>query len=245
MLQKRIFRKLRGFIEKVGFRVIRNTCKNNDDLQICRILQSYYITDILDVGANSGQFAKGLILAGYNGQIISFEPLSSVYEELMSQAAKHDNWQVYERCAFGSKNSVDEINISMNSVSSSILSMNTIHSEAETSSKFYSKETVKINTIDSVFDNLNLKSTSVALKIDTQGYEKNVLLGAVSSLQKIKVVIIELSLVELYQGQALYREIDDMLQVKGYHLHAMQKGFTDEKSGRALQLNGIYVRDDA
>ena len=53
---------------------------------------------------------------------------------------------------------------------------------------------------------------------------------------------IELSLVALYKGQALLREMLDMMDILGYDLHDVNPAFADENSGRVLQIDGIFFK---
>jgi hypothetical protein len=51
-----------------------------------------------------------------------------------------------------------------------------------------------------------------------------------------------LSLVHLYEGQRLWKEIIDRLEAHGFMLWAIQKGFTDPRTGQTLQIDGIFIR---
>ena len=106
-----------------GFAEYANECF----LGACR---SFATDVILDVGANTGQFAKNLRASGYHGHIISFEPLSSAHAILASAATSDSLWDVAERCAVGASDSWTTINIAGNSYSSSLLPMLDLHREA-------------------------------------------------------------------------------------------------------------------
>ena len=68
--------------------------------------------------------------------------------------------------------------------------------------------------------------------------------GAPESLKKVKGLICELSLVPLYSGQKLWREILDFLEMEGFSLWAIQKGFTDPRTGQSLQIDAIFIKKD-
>jgi hypothetical protein len=53
---------------------------------------------------------------------------------------------------------------------------------------------------------------------------------------------LELSLVPLYQGEPLIRTMLEKVDALGYELYAVIPGFTDMKSGRLLQLDGIFIQ---
>lgn len=53
---------------------------------------------------------------------------------------------------------------------------------------------------------------------------------------------LELSLVPLYEGRHLWREMIDRLETGGFTLWALQKGFTDAGDGRTYQMDGVFFR---
>jgi hypothetical protein len=69
------------------------------------------------------------------------------------------------------------------------------------------------------------------LKIDVQGFEKNVLAGAEASLQKIKILQLEMSLVPLYQNEWLFNEVLEYFAQKGFQLYSLENGFLTRKPG--------------
>ena len=66
--------------------------------------------------------------------------------------------------------------------------------------------------------------------------------GAKNTISRASGIICELSLVPLYNNQRLWREIIDRLDSEGFILWALQKGFTDPKTGQSLQMDGIFLR---
>ncbi len=78
-------------------------------LRIKTLLDRYQINVVIDVGANEGQFASELRRMGYQGKIISFEPIASVFEKLKKVASTDRDWDVYN-LALGQKNSQQTLN---------------------------------------------------------------------------------------------------------------------------------------
>ena len=206
-------------------------------------LQQFGIDLVLDVGANTGQFACEIRQGGYTGRIVSFEPLSHAHSKLLLSSAKDSMWEVYPRCALGDHNGEIEINIAGNSLSSSILPMLESHESAAPESKYEGKEIVPIKTLNTVAGQYLKEAKAPFLKIDTQGFEWLVLDGARDILPRIKGISVELSLVRLYEGQHLWREVIDRLEAEGFTLWALIPGFSDRLSGRSLQVDGIFYRN--
>jgi len=61
-------------------------------------LESRQVNVVLDVGANSGQYATDLRRAAYKGRIVSFEPLSGPFSLLERSAARDPLWNC-RQCA--------------------------------------------------------------------------------------------------------------------------------------------------
>jgi FkbM family methyltransferase len=210
--------------------------------QIASMLKKYGIDLVLDVGANTGQFASEMRQSGYAGRIVSFEPLSKAHSELLRSSARDPMWDAYPRCALGDHNGEAEINIAGNSESSSILPMLESHRSAAPESAYQGKEVTPVKTLDSVVGQYLKSARAPFLKIDTQGFEWQVLDGARDTLPHIKGILVELSLVPLYEGQHLWREVIDRLEAEGFTLWAFRPVFSDQASGQTLQVDGIFYR---
>lgn len=236
---------VKHLIHSLGYDFHRLHVSSNDEYQIYKSLKNFNIDLILDVGANKGQFASEIRSVGYTQKIISFEPLSDAHK-LISKAAHHDElWVVHQRGAIGDYDGEVEINISGNSVSSSILPMMELHSSVARKSAYIGTENVPINRLDTVALKYLSPENNVFIKIDTQGFEWQVLDGATETLKNAQGVLCEMSLVPLYEGQRLWMEMLKRLESEGFTLWAIQRGFTDPRDGRSLQVNAIFYRTDS
>ena len=206
-------------------------------------LRKFEIDLILDVGANQGQFASEIRRGGYTGNIVSFEPLSSAHGELLQTRDGDAKWDVYPRCALGDHDGEVEINIAGNSLSSSILPMMESHRSAAPESAYQGKEVVPVKTLDTVAGQYLKSSHAPFLKIDTQGFEWQVLDGARVTLPQVRGVLLELSLVPLYEGQHLWLELMKRLEAEGFVLWTFEPVFFDPLDGRTLQVDGIFYRN--
>lgn len=205
-------------------------------------LRAFDIDLVIDIGANEGQFAKELRSGGYTRQILSFEPLTSAHSQLLAASRDDSAWSVHSRCAVGDRQDEIDINISGNSVSSSILPMLASHSAAAPQSAYIGRERVPLITFDSVANACLGGSRAPLLKIDTQGCEWQVLDGAMASLPKVRGILMELSLLPLYEGQHLWREYVDRLESAGFVLWSLEPAFVNPANGRTLQWDGLFFR---
>lgn len=205
------------------------------------ILGENKITLVIDVGANTGQYARKLRSAGYAGRIVSFEPLSEAFTELSWHAARDNAWEC-RQLALGEVDGETKINISGNSLSSSILPMCSLHLATAPDSAYVGTEVITMVRLDTVSSELIRNNDFVCLKLDVQGYEMKVLSGATSTLPRTRVLEIELSLAALYEGQPSFCQMIDYLDSAGFDLVSLETAFEDPESGRILQLDGIFVR---
>jgi FkbM family methyltransferase len=232
----------RKFLWKAGYDVSRFTPTSHPIARRQQILESYEIDTVLDIGANSGQFAQQLRGdIGYTHRILSFEPLSTAFELLKANAKDDPAWEVFN-CAIGDTEEKREINIAGNSYSSSLLNMLPTHLKSAPDSKYIGKEVIDIKTLDSLFGDLCKTAKNVYMKIDTQGFESKVLKGAEKSLAHINTVQMEMSLVPLYDGESSFNEMCILMSKKGYTLVAIENGFSDQASGQLFQVDGIFHR---
>jgi len=85
-------------------------------------------------------------------------------------------------------------------------------------------------------DMISLDSLNVDLdfiKLDTQGYELQILKGAEHSLKNILGIELEVSFIEIYKNQPLFGEISSFLYQHGYEFYDF---ITEYRYGR-MELN--------
>lgn len=233
---------IKSLIHAAGFDLRYLNPSSNPAFQLLKALDRFEVDLVLDVGANVGQFAAELRSVGYRGELVSFEPLSVAHHALSEAASRDSKWQVHARGAIGDHDGEIEINIAGNSVSSSVLPMMESHSSAAEDSAYVGAERVPIFRLDSVAPTYLEKSRCPFLKIDTQGYEWQVLDGARETLPRVRGVLCELSLVPLYEGQRLWMDMIQRLEAEGFTLWSIQKGFSDPRDGRTLQVDATFFR---
>lgn len=205
-----------------------------------QLLKQSRIDLVLDVGANQGQFAKLIRNIGYKGLIISYEPLENAFQILKKNSLNDKNWEVFN-FGLGHKNGIFTINEARNSYSSSLLEISERHLNEAKDSDYVSKYEIKIKRIDDFFNKLRSNYHNIFLKIDTQGYEEKVLLGASKSLKHIKIVQLEVSFEELYKGEKLFLDICNFMDELGFRVTSLEPGFISKKSGMMLQSDIIFL----
>ena len=204
-------------------------------------LFSHHAIDlVLDVGGNVGQYGRFLRNVGYGGRILSFEPLSDAFRILQQTASRDPKWDVV-RTAVGDRVGTVELNISLNSESSSILPMLSSHLAVSPESRYVGSEAVPLTTLEEILRTVAAER-HIFLKVDTQGYERTVIEGAGEALSRIRGAQLEISLVPLYEGEALLPEIVSFMSSRGLTLMGLEPGFSDAQTGQLLQVDGLFFR---
>lgn len=237
--------RVRLFARRAGVEISRYRPELDGKRQLVNQLESHQVDVVLDVGANSGQYASGLRGAEFKGRIISLEPLSEPFSLLAHQASTDPLWDC-RRCALGDVDGSISINVSGSDMqSSSVLPMLPSHRDTLPEASYIGTEEVPIYRLDSLAPTLLQPSDVAFLKIDVQGYEKQVLAGGKSTVTDRCVGLqLELSLLPLYEGDMLIREALDLVYSLGFTLTGLLPGFTDLRNGRMLQADGIFFRAD-
>lgn len=178
-------------------------------------LKSRNIDVVYDVGANAGQFGKYIRDRGYDGRIVSYEPVAGAFEKLASAASRDPKWEIH-RLALGDKNGTAQIHVSENTVFSSMLELSALGYAFDKRAHTSRSETVEMKTFDAAV--AGLETGRAFLKIDTQGFEKQVLEGAANSLHHILGLQVELPIEHLYEGTWTFAEALNYMAAKGLTL---------------------------
>jgi len=200
------------------------------------------IRQVLDIGANAGQFANKLRRLGFGGIIYSVEPQRAAYEELLASTRSDTRWFPLPRQGAGAADQTMELNISENGWSSSLLAVHPNHVRAERSTRAVGVETVTIRAAGELLRPESMAGIE-ALKIDVQGFEDRVLDGYRPWLPHIRLLLLELSMVECYQGAPDMFALDRRLVSEfGFSRVSLEPSYYDDSSGVVQQYDGIYYR---
>jgi FkbM family methyltransferase len=232
---------LRWALRRRGWDLHRYLPVLSADAQMQALLKRLGTAMVLDVGANIGQYAAHLRQLGYAGRIVSFEPQAEAHAALTAAAAGDPLWDIGPRVALGAEPGTAMLNIAGNSTSSSLLPMLDRHSDAAPSSMQVGREAVAVERLDHVAKPWR-DLGPLHLKIDTQGFEQQVIAGAPETIAAAASVQLEVSLVPLYEGsQPPHALLADMAGL-GFVPAAVWPGFADAK-GQILQIEIIFTRE--
>lgn len=222
-----------------GMRFPRGALERVSELQTMRELMTQLKVDcVIDAGANRGQFAHELRGVGYDGTILSFEPLSSEFEALSRSFAGDAHWQG-RHLALGSRPDRHEMTVPGLTVLGSLLQPNFKSPNSRT-------EMVDIVRLDEELPRLlpDWRGRRIYLKMDTQGYDLEVFRGAQGILGSVVGLQSELSVQPLYAGMPHYIDALATYEGAGYDLHNLSVVGRAE-DGSVIELNCYMRRRDA
>lgn len=209
--------KLRNGMRRAGYEIVAvSGQKNLLALHVSELFAQRGVNCVFDVGAREGEYGLWLRRNGYRGRIVSFEPVASNARVLAARAADDAQWDVHVS-ALGAENGSATINVTELTHFSSFRSPSTLSRETFGDESAVTRtETVRVQRLDTVFDAAvsGLRDPSVYLKMDTQGWDLEVLKGATASRTKIVALQSEVSVRAFYQESPTM--IDSFEQIRQY-----------------------------
>jgi len=172
-------------------------------------LRERNIKTVLDIGANTGQFARMIHVALPQAVIYSFEPIKDCYNELVKRMKGVPNFRAFN-FALGEHRFETNIHRSEFSPSSSLLKMGELHRKAFPHTSHTSEERIAVCRLDDVAEEVDCEE-NLLIKLDVQGYEDKVIKGARKILGRTSVLIVETSFERLYDDQLLFADIGNIL----------------------------------
>jgi len=225
--------RVHDLLRRVGYEVI--------PLPVDRLLRR--APDVLlDVGANEGQFARDARRRGFTGRIVSFEPLPDAFARLAKAARPDAAWEVRNE-ALGAEAGRLPMHVASSDASSSLLPPSPRMGEFAGFLAFEEGTEVAVRPLDELFAQVCRPGDRVAMKVDTQGYERAVLAGAEGSLGRIDALMLELSFTPLYAGEPPVEDVLAWLRARGFAPAYIAPAFAERPSRRWLQADVLLVRD--
>lgn len=176
-------------------------------MHLDRLFSTLRVSCVLDVGAQVGEYGRWLRHNGYRGDIISFEPVAASFAELEKAAARDAHWHCFNY-ALGAEDSVASINVSKHTVYSSFRQISSTAAEIfGEETRTQQSEKVEIRRLDGLLDTLPTEITDrLYLKMDTQGWDLEVLKGAQDALRHVVALQTEVSVQPIYEDTPVLQE---------------------------------------
>lgn len=201
-----------------------------------RFLDQFGINCVLDVGANTGGYAQLLRRVGYRGQIVSFEPNPDAFLPMSKIFRDDPHWNGFQ-LALGSARKSAGFHVGISDNESSFL-------ERSTEDWIARVDEVEVMRLDSLFTEIvkPLVHPRVLLKLDTQGYDLEVIEGAKTCLEQIIALQSEISVKPLYQQMPHYTDALALYESLGYSLMHLAPVLRGKKHGNIVEYDAVMAR---
>jgi FkbM family methyltransferase len=198
------------------------------------------ISTVLDIGANSGQFALSFNSVNPKAMIYSFEPIPQCFQALKKNIANIEGMAAFN-VGLGDFTGELDFEVNTHSMSSSFLKMTETHKSAfpETLSSTVTK--LKVEKLDSFIEKIEVVKP-LLIKLDVQGFEEQVIKGGENMISLASIIIIETSFKILYEKQPLFDDIYFLLKKHGFIYAGSFDQLKDPLTGATLQEDSIFIR---
>jgi FkbM family methyltransferase len=213
-------------------------------LRLDNLFSALGVSLVLDVGAHQGEYGSFLRRDGYTGRIISFEPIAANYEALRRRAYGDELWETLN-VALGSEDGEGQINVTNSTVFSSFHEPNA-YARREFGDHAYVDhvEQVTVRRLDSLLPGLARPDDQTFLKMDTQGWDLEVLKGASGVLGCIKALQSEVSMLPIYGRMPNLEESLGRFRELGFSVAGLFP-VTYDSSQRVVEFDCLCVANTA
>lgn len=149
---------------------------------------------IVDVGANHGDFAEAAAAYFPEANILLVEPLPQLHDELQRRCARRRGKWLLEKFAVGAEEDVLPLHVAANQDAIGSLAGFSPEYQRLNPQSEITQISCKVRQLDSVAAEREISCIDL-LKIDVEGFEFEVVKGAVHALEFTRALIVEVSLV--------------------------------------------------
>lgn len=209
--------------------------------QLMWILRERDVQVVLDVGANTGQFAARLRRAGYRGRIESFEPVPET-AALLREAARDDTrWRVHE-LALGDEDGSAVINVTPGTLSS-LLSPSSYGRAWSGKMRKARPQEISVRRLDGLWDEVvGADAGPVFLKMDTQGFDLQAFRGAGDRIAELVGLQSEAALLTIYDGMPRLPEVLAEYEAAGFDTSGIYTISVERPTMRVIEVDLLMVR---
>lgn len=196
---------------------------------------------VVDVGANRGQFAVAVLELLPTATVLSFEPLPAQASGLANLGRRYGSRLEVRNLALGSSRSHLDLNVNKHHQASSLRPLAPRHVAAFPDALNTSSVQVQVDRLDAQLSREDVPPGSM-LKIDVQGFERDVIIGAEGVLTCFDTLLIEASFSPLYEGEWTFMEMVSELATLGFDFVRPVGFLRDPADGEYLQIDALFKR---
>lgn len=218
---------------------------------------------VVDVGANIGQTLEAFLSWWPSAHCLSIEPLPDAFAQLQGVVAKYSGRAEVINCGVSGK--TGKMTLHGSRAQSTNSSFHKLNKTAETVQAHRGLRATPSNlelgaddqyeievSVETLNDILTLSENKSSicfdengvdvLKIDTQGWELEVLRGASQILKQTKVVLTEWQFDDIYGQPPPIHELDKILSDAGFRLWDISHIYKDLTTMRTLWVDLVYAK---
>jgi len=239
-----VFKRLaRACLNRAGFDVVGLRNSPNRPRQTLLGLRSRPIRTVIDVGANTGQFAREASALLPGARFYCFEPLPDPFAALSAWAGTQNGRVKCFKLAIGDSEGATEMFLHQDHTpSSSLLATTRLAERHYPFTKGQKRVSVTQTTLDAALAGMQDElSPEMLVKLDVQGVEDRVIAGGTETFARASSCIVEVSLDALYEGQAGFRQLLTMLEDMGYRYGGnLDQAYGDD--GHCIFLDAVFLK---
>ena len=238
----------KGIFRRLGFdvRLVRNvrahevrTWEQTQEKLWRPFVAHHDIRTVIDVGANCGQFARLIHRICPAAKVFSFEPLPACRAELDATLATIPGSKSFP-IALGETTGSVEMRQSAFSPCSSLLNGTTHLGDDYPDAAVITPVDVRVERLDNVIRKETI-DPGILVKLDVQGYEIPVIRGALETLARAALVVVEVCFFrKLYEGQPLFDDIYQTLRGLGFNYMGSPEQYPQKSDGRIVEADAVF-----
>ena len=212
---------------------------------IGKLLSELEVDCVFDVGANKGQFGQLLRSSGFRGNILSFEPGLVAFTQLQDVAQRDGKWHAFN-LALGETEGTLPLHVMRDDVFSSFRMPTQDEDQAfGNENQVETIVEVDIRRIKDLYDDLVLRFGFARpfLKLDTQGFDLEIIRGAGQRLDHFVGLSSEIAVRRLYVGSPTMAQSIQAISETGFDFVNLLRVHPDRLLN-PLEFNSYAVRRD-
>lgn len=237
---------------KVIRQLLRNTlykgkgnlyCLDDPYQAITHVLRNQQVTGIVDAGASDGRVSKRLLEKFPGAQVYQFEP-NPIYSDKLAALQSADPH--YHPFAVALSDEPGELQLQRTASPGSVSMFKPnalMHDRYAAEAKVEDTFTVPVTTLDTWWNQQDRPPVQL-MKFDIQAGELRALRGASQMLdESVLAIYSEVHLNPLYEGGAIYSEIDLLLRKHGFSLYNLYSARHDPQgTGMLLWAHALFIK---
>lgn len=249
-MKRLIFNAVLGMTRRFGYDLAKSSSYSLGDPgsvaalanHLAELFPALGIESVIDVGANKGQYYDFLRdRVNFRGRIVSFEPIPELAQDLQQRSSSDNRWSVHN-LALGRTHGSLPLNVSEKTGWSSLRAKAADQTtDVGSDISFQRTVDVDVRTLDEVFRNIEpgLDPKNCYLKMDSQGFDLEIMLGGAAYLPFIPALQTELELLKVYAGAPDYLHVIEHLRSSHFEVTGMFPIWSDS-TFRVGEMDAVF-----